>query len=626
MNAPISTTMRREKAGERRISSPIQSYLQTLHAELSGENAGEVATYIPELGRADPERFAIAVATVDGQVYCVGDAGMGFTLQSISKPFMYGYALREYPKAVVLEHVGVEPTGEAFNSIVLDDVKNRPFNPMVNAGAIAVAELMQGADGAARAANMLALMSAFAGRPLDIDESTFRSEQATGHRNRAIAYMMLNSGMITKAPEEVLDLYFRQCAVEVTCIDLAIMAATLANHGVNPTSGVQVLKPPHVRDVLTLMNSCGMYNYAGEWAYDVGIPAKSGVSGGIIAVIPGQIGIAVYSPRLDGHGNSVRGVEVCKRISEEFGLHVFNSQTSIRSVIRRQYHADAVSSKRLRTPGEWALLKREGKRIAVVELQGALFFGSVERLIRRVGKTARTADFIIIDFKRVHLVDAASARLVRRMVRGLLPVSGQIALTHLGHDGPAAGLRRKVDEIDQPEQILMFEDTDEALEHFEDLLLAESPQARQDGRFMLAELDIFRGLSAAELKLLEPIVQAFRFERGDVIVREGSRARLFYVIAKGSVSISIPLPGERRKRIAGIGPGLTFGEMALLDGGRRSANVVADETVTAYGLSVEKIRELSVAHPNIMIVILGNMTRSFSERLRRANEEIAALE
>lgn len=625
MNAPI-TSLRESASGERRIVSPIESYLQALHAELSGDARGEVATYIPELGRADPERFAIAIATVDGQVYCVGDAGMGFTLQSISKPFMYGYALREYPKATVLDHVGVEPTGEAFNSIVLDDKKNRPFNPMVNAGAIAVAELMKGEDGAARAAAMLGLMSDFAGRPLDIDETVFRSEQATGHRNRAIAYMMLNSGMITRAPEEVLDLYFRQCAVEVTCIDLAIMAATLANHGVNPTSGVQVLKASHVRDVLTLMNSCGMYNYAGEWAYEVGIPAKSGVSGGIIAVIPGQIGIAVYSPRLDAHGNSVRGVEVCKRISEEFGLHVFNTQTNIRSVIRRMYHGDAVSSKRLRTPEEWGLLKREGRRIAVIELQGALFFGSVERLIRRVGKAARRCDCIIIDFKRVHLVDAAAARLVRRMVRGLLPVSGQIALTHLGHDGPAAALRRKVDEIDHPEQILMFEDTDAALEHFEDLLLAETPRGAHDGRFMLSELDIFRGLSAAELKLIEPEVQAFRFEKGEVIVRAGSRARLFYVVAKGSVSITLPLPGERKKRIASIGPGLTFGEMALLDGGLRSANVVADETVVAYGLSVERVRELSVAHPNILISILGNMARYFSERLRRANEEIAALE
>jgi glutaminase len=179
---------------------------------------------------------------------------------------MYGYALQRYGRAAVLKHVGVEPTGEAFNSIVLDEVANRPFNPMVNAGAIAIAELMQGKNQDERIANMVALFSSLAGRKLEIDEAVFHSELATGHRNRAIAYLMLNTGMIRRDPNEVLDVYFRQCSVSVTARDLAIMAATLANDGRNPLTGEAVYEAQYVRDMLSVMNSCGMYDYAGEWA------------------------------------------------------------------------------------------------------------------------------------------------------------------------------------------------------------------------------------------------------------------------------------------------------------------------------------------------------------------------
>lgn len=625
MSTDPSAAPDRQGAG-RHAASPIETYLARLHATIAADRSGEVATYIPELGRADPDAFGIAIATVDGQVYSTGDAVLPFTIQSVSKPFMYGYALREHSRDTVLSQVGVEPTGEAFNSIILDDAHNRPFNPMVNAGAIAVAELMRGEDMAERERNMLALFGQFAGRPLEIDQAVFRSEHATGHRNRAIAYMMLNSRMIRRHPEEVLDLYFKQCSVQVTARDLAVMAATLANQGVNPVTGEKVLKTQHVRDVLTLMHSCGMYNYAGQWAFEVGIPAKSGVSGGIIAVIPGQLGIGVYSPRLDQHGNSIRGVRVCREISDEFGLHVFYNRTNVQSVIRREYRGSAVHSKRVRTPQEWEILRREGGRIAVVELQGALYFGSVEQLIRRMGDLADEADFVIVDFKRVQAADGAAAKLVQRMALSLAERHCRLALSHLWTDGPLSRLRRKVDAVAAEAGIAVIADTDRALEHFEDAILREAPGGHHEARFALSQLDILKGLKPEEYKLLETIVQPFHFKQGDVILRQGDPARLFFVIARGSVSISIAIDGERRKRIACFGPGVSFGEMALLDGGLRSASAIADETVICYGLSVERIRELAADHPNIMITILGNLTRDFSERLRRANEEIRTLE
>jgi glutaminase len=287
--------------------SPIARYLAELQTRLAGITEGAVADYIPELGKADPKLFGVAIATVDGETYGAGDVDRAFSIQSVSKPFAYGYALREHGQAAVLAHVGVEPTGEAFNSIILDEVHNRPFNPMVNSGAIAVAELYKGATHAERQEAMLEFFCRFAGRRLAVDEAVYRSEDATGHRNRAIAYMMLNFGMIRHDPSEVLDIYFRQCSIGVTARDLALMAATLANDGVQPVTSERLLAPEAVRDVLTVMSSCGMYNYAGQWAFEVGMPAKSGVSGAIVAVIPGQIGIGVFSPPLDALGNSIRG-------------------------------------------------------------------------------------------------------------------------------------------------------------------------------------------------------------------------------------------------------------------------------------------------------------------------------
>jgi glutaminase len=608
--------------------APVEDYLAELLARLATVSEGKPADYIPELSKADPSLFGIAIATVDGQLYSVGDAELPFTIQSVSKPFMYGYALEHYGREAVLKHVGVEPTGEAFNSIVLDETANRPFNPMVNAGAIAIAELMRGDTQVERTSNMLALFSSLGGRTLEVDEAVYRSELATGHRNRAIAYMMLNTRMIRRDPSDVLDLYFRQCSVSVTARDLAVMAATLANDGKNPLTGEVVYQAQYVRDILSVMNSCGMYDYAGEWAYEVGMPAKSGVSGCIIAAIPGQVGISVFSPPIDAQGNSVRGIRVCQKISDDFELHAFFNRTNVRNVIRNDYRVDLVRSNRLRTPEERRILNEQGRRIAVLEAQGALFFGSTEKLLRRLSEAASDANFVIVDFKRVHLADASAWMLFERAARALAAGDVQLVLASISADG---GLRRLAEAIGAESGgrlARVFHDVDAALEWCEDQLLARAGHSGLATRYALSEINLFKGLNSAECRLLEAIVQPLIFEKGDVIIREGADARLFFVLARGKVSVHITMLGEgnRKKRVASIGPGLSFGEMALLDGGKRSADIVADERVICYGLGVEQLQELAAEHPNIMITILGNLTREFSERLRHANQEIRVLE
>jgi len=288
---------------------------------------GTVADYIPELARVNPDNFALAACTVDGDQESVGDAAVEFTLQSLSKPFVYARALQRKGVEAVHQRVGVEPTGDPFDSIIRLDAAKRPHNPMVNAGALAVTSLLidEGAEGSAqRGAAMVDLFSAFAGRSLSgIDESVYQSERATGHRNRAIAHLLNNFQILAAPVEDALDLYFQQCSVRVTAPDLAVMAATLAAGGWNPVTGRRVLEPHRVPPVLTLMFICGLYDDSGRFALEVGLPAKSGVSGGILAVVPGRMGLAAYAPRLDEHGNSVRGLAALRHLSATLALHTF---------------------------------------------------------------------------------------------------------------------------------------------------------------------------------------------------------------------------------------------------------------------------------------------------------------
>ena len=308
----------------RAVASPLRAFLRDLHVKYQGLRDGAVADYIPELTKADPDWFGVCLVTVDGQRFEFGDAEQLFTIQSISKPFVYGMALEAHGREKTLTKIGVEPSGDAFNSIELEARTHRPHNPMINAGAIAAASLVPGDGPAERLNHVLDIFGRYVGHEVGVDMAVFTSERATGHRNRAIAHLMRNFDIIDARIEESLDLYFQQCSILVTCNDLAVMAATLANGGVNPISGARAIAPEYVRDLLSLMYTCGMYDFAGEWAYRIGLPAKSGVGGGIIAVVPGQAGIGVFSPPLDERGNSVRGIRVFEELSQRFGLHIFD--------------------------------------------------------------------------------------------------------------------------------------------------------------------------------------------------------------------------------------------------------------------------------------------------------------
>jgi glutaminase len=604
--------------------SLFHSYLERLHADLRTLEGGTVADYIPELAKAAPEQFGISFATIDGKVYSVGDSETEFTIQSVSKPFAYAGALARLGADEVLKKVGVEPTGEAFNSIVLDQKKNRPFNPMVNAGAIAVAALAPGETQAERVEGMRAHFTRFADRELSIDQAVYRSEAETGHRNRAIAYLMLNTAMIDRAPEDVLDLYFRQCALKVTTEDLALMGATLANDGVNPRTNDRVLQSEHVRDVLTLMMTCGMYDYAGEWSYEVGLPAKSGVSGAVLAILPGQLSVAIWSPPLDEIGNSIRGIAACQRISQDFGLHLFMNPAAVEDVIRRDVRADTQQSLRIRNPRDRDILQSEGHRIALVEVQGALYFGSAERMLRRLDSVTREADYLIFDFRRLGSIDSAARRFFSDFLSTSRAAGTDIAFAEIPHGrSDAAGV---LAELAAENGVRVLPSVDSALETYEDILLEGLRQPFDFTRFSLDSIELFKGLDRAQLGFIETLVQPMQFEPQEVVLKKGDKGSMLFVVARGTVSVWVGEEGGAPTRVGCLGPGQFFGEVAALGGGARSADVIADERVVCYGLSANQIQAVGESHPQIMATILGNMAREFGNRIRRANLLIAALQ
>jgi glutaminase len=311
----------------------IEAMLMDTYRTHLDNHDGVLADYIPELATVAPDGFGLAIATGNGKLFTVGDALHSFTIQSVSKAFTYCLALELLGRKEVLSRVGVEPSGDAFNAIEFDPHTRRPFNPMVNAGAITVTGMLRDAKGDQAFGFMLDRFSRAAGRPLQIDHAVYASESATGHRNRAISHLLLAVGALNAPVDPVTELYFKQCAIEVTAVDLAWMGATLANMGEHPVTGEQVFTIRAVRDTLAVMFSCGMYDYSGNWAFDIGVPAKSGVGGGIVGVVNRQLGIGSYSPRLDAKGNSVRGVAAFHQLADEMGLHAFDATNDGSSLV-----------------------------------------------------------------------------------------------------------------------------------------------------------------------------------------------------------------------------------------------------------------------------------------------------
>jgi glutaminase len=307
-------------AASPQTKAEIDAALAAAHAKYKGLQEGKNADYIPALAKVPSNLFGIALVTVDGQVYTVGDVEPQFSIQSISKVFTMADVMQESGSKVVEEGVGVDATGQVFNSIVaVEKDRGKEMNAFVNPGAIAMTSLVKGANADAAWANIIGGYSDFAGRPLEVNQEVYKSESDTNQRNQAIGMLMHAYGHIKENPAQATDLYTRQCSVNVNAKDLAVMAATLANGGTNPVTKKKVVDPKHVAGVLAVMATAGLYDDSGKWLFHTGLPAKSGVGGGIIAVSPGKFGIAAFSPPLDAAGNSVRAQKAITDVSNALG-------------------------------------------------------------------------------------------------------------------------------------------------------------------------------------------------------------------------------------------------------------------------------------------------------------------
>ena len=304
--------------------------LGEIYEEVRRNTDGAVADYIPKLGRADPELYGLSICTVDGQRASFGDSDVPFSAQCTHKPINYCLALEERGEDGVHQHMGCEPSGQSFNEITLDD-KGRPHNPMLNSGAIMCGALIRpDLDVPDKFDYIIDTWQRLAGgaRP-GFDNTTYLSERRTADRNFALTYFMREHGAFPKGTDiiETLEFYIQCCSLEVTTEIVSIVAATLANGGVCPLTGERILRPDTVQKCLSFMYSCGMYDYSGEWAFRIGLPAKSGVSGVVMVVVPNVMGFCVWSPRLEPHGNSVRGIDFCRRLVSRYNFHNYDNLT-----------------------------------------------------------------------------------------------------------------------------------------------------------------------------------------------------------------------------------------------------------------------------------------------------------
>ncbi|MBH0775090.1 glutaminase A [Nocardia bovistercoris] len=592
-----------------------------VHELIRTDRSGELADYIPELAAVQPDSFGLCLATADGRIYGAGDVDEIFTIQSLSKPFTYALALADRGVDTVAEHIDVEPSGDAFNEISLDPVTERPRNPMINAGAITAASLIAGRDSAEKFDRVRRCYSRFAGRELKLNEAVYRSEARTGFRNRAIGYMLRSFGIIESDPDDAVDRYFRQCSLDITCRDLAIMAATMANNGVNPLTRERALSAVLTERVLSVMTTCGMYNAAGDWVTTVGLPAKSGVGGGILAVLPGQIGIAVYSPRLDSHGNSVRGVAACRELSRRLELHFLHVSRAARTAVRADYTVADVPSRLRRSTEEIDLLAVHGHRARVYQLDGDLLFAGAERAVRAIEAKAGELDAVVIDLRRVGEVSRIAVEMLDTLQRELADSGCRTALVdpdaRLGHF--VSGLAP-----DDPRG-RVFIDRDDATEWCEDVLLA---RYRPEGETPCTSISIedhpaVAALAAEDRARLAAQFQTRTIARGEVVAERGSARSGLYLILEGRVRLSFEGADRRIHRLVTLTAGMSFGEIPMLVGSPFVNEARAEAATRLAVLSPEHFDHLAERAPGLKLALLERLAAGAYAQMDAAVRAIA---
>jgi len=416
----------------------------------------------------------------------------------------------------------------------------------------------------------------------------------------------------------VLEVYFRQCAVLVTARDIAVMAATLANRGINPVTGEQVVTPYAISRTLSVMTSSGMYDYAGEWIYRVGIPAKSGVAGGILAALPARLGLGSYSPRLDSHGNSVRGIKVCEALSSHYDLHMLNRSDDARSSIIADYNIGNSPSRRSRRPHERSILAAHHRDVRVIELVGPLTFSNVDYMSRQLAAKARP-QFVIFDLRRVAAMTHAGVRLLVEEFRTLEAFHITVILSGIKRSSAEwTMIRERAGAISNLRDFYLL---DTAIEWAEDQVVYRHGGAIDFHETTeLSEQPLLAGLTAREIADIAALGTMRSYRSGEKIVAAGDPAASLFFLISGVVHVTLP----DGVRLATLTAGTAFGEMALLEP-RRSADVLADMSATALEIPLPDFERFREQHPRTGERIMRNLAQLLADRLILANTKVDLL-
>lgn len=642
------------------LHSPLQEYLNDVVTDLLPLRDGEVYDVTSSVVNPNPDLLSITLTTVSGHQYCAGDHKEPFAIQSIAKAVAYGMALDDLGPEKVLEKVDVEPSGDPFNEISLQHGTGRPDNPMINAGAIATVGLLKGRGGRdrfGRIHNVFERLAAGSPGELKMSNAIFQAEDRRGHRNRALAWLLRSFDIIDHDPESVVQDYFRECSVEVTTENLSMMAATLANRGVNPITEEHVFSEDTTRQLLSVMSTCGMYDSAGDWAIDVGLPAKSGVGGGLMVVVPGQLGIGVFSPPLDEHGNSVRATEAVKRITRDLGLHSAAAPPLGRSTLRAQYSLADSSSGVVRSHELAELTDEFGTRAQILDVSGDLGFAETETIARTIVEMEDEVSMVLLDLQGVDQFGKSAIRFLvdltvrmRASNRDLIIIDDGELIDHMLEFAAKARLplpdpREKAraaaegeldlsggpDTADSVAQVRgefrLFEYRGAALEW------AELRLAQRYGKDHLPEdtmepehSPLFSFLDDDDAETLISYMETHTYKAGSVIRRVGQLFGGIYFIESGRVELTAQGSDGTKYRQVYLSPGMTFGEVALGRTGRQQSTIRAVDEVTCMVLSSEMIDTIEKTDPPLGIKLWTALAREAFTVLEQSSREAGARE
>lgn len=615
--------------GGGKMPNIIQNILESVYYDLVETKQGDVACYIPEIARANPEDFGIAICTASGgRIYEIGNTNVEFSIQAVAKPFMYALALSIYGEDHMRQKVGIQPGGKE-GALNMDPDTGRPLNPMVRSGAVtSIAEIVDACDGNMDRSEreVIKFLSDLASRPkkqrFKPDEEIYAAEKNFGDETRNVLNALTGRGVVSADDDSVLDLFFRQRSVNVTARDLAIMGASLAANGVNPLTGVEVCPSEAAQLTLSIMGSCGMRDYPGQWMNDVGMPAMCGATGGIVAIAPGRLALAVYSPRLDKFGNPLRGVAASIEISRQLGLNLFLQEPKVQALIASKQN---FRSRKWRPESDRELLDQNTDEIKILVSPSVVDYVFVEEATSILSYS--NCSFVILDLSNVSEINPTSEILVEELIRSIVYSSTNLLLCtapgskcFLCSPDDHPRVFWPIDDKGAPKYAnIHTHSLDAALEAAEDFVLKKVKGGKPDEK-LPSLFDALSGTQTSDEMLKKHFAER-EFKKGEVIIKPDESVTDLYVIQSGHYT-----RWKENVRVATYGPGTAFGDIFLVGQDTKSTtSVVSESDGSCLVMSAESFKKLRLRFPQAAIDLLLLLNADLSLNLQNTSNQLGMM-